>query len=438
MSFFSSLHNHSGIKKYLSNSVWIIAEQALKILSGIFVGALVARHLGASQFGTLSYILAFTSIFSSIIRGGLESIIVREIAYRPEKTGEILASSFSIRTSLFIICEIILIIFISLSPSLKQIQSYLLVFSLSFAFHAFEVYEGYFQAKVQYRFISICKIIQLAFSIIFKIFAVYTSKDLFFFVTLYVFDQIILSLAIYIAFKLNKDKNISLQFDKEITIKLLKHGSPMLMASFATMVQARFDQILLNNMATSTELGNYSVALRLTEALCLIPMIIHSSLFPALANSKRTSSESYENRLSNYYRLMMIAFLPFSVLQFFFGDKIIIFLYGNSFKHAELLFQLMSIRLFFAYCGIARSSFLILENLQAYSMVSTYVGTFANIVLNYFFIRKHGALGAIWSSIISYTLTTFILDLFSPKTRQNTFKMLKSMIYFYKIDLKLK
>ena len=76
-----ALKNHTGFIRYLRNTSWMMGEQFLRIISGLFVGVWVARYLGPEQFGLFSYVLAFTAIFGSIAKLGLDSIIIRELVW---------------------------------------------------------------------------------------------------------------------------------------------------------------------------------------------------------------------------------------------------------------------------------------------------------------------------------------------------------------------
>jgi len=63
------------------------------------------------------------------------------------------------------------------------------------------------------------------------------------------------------------------------------------------------------------------------------------------------------------------------------------------------------------------------------------LGTITNIVLNYVWIPQYGAKGAIIATICSFFVTTFAVDIFYYKTRENVICQLKSIFTFYKFNL---
>jgi O-antigen/teichoic acid export membrane protein len=70
-----------GLMKYLRNTSWMFAEQALKLVSGVFVGIYVARYLGPERFGIFSYALAIVSIFMAVSKLGdvINTVLVKHL-----------------------------------------------------------------------------------------------------------------------------------------------------------------------------------------------------------------------------------------------------------------------------------------------------------------------------------------------------------------------
>src|SRR4029077_15205923 len=55
--------------------------------------ALIAHTVSVSEFGTYSFILAFAMFFQLLADSGLTNILVRELATKPERMGEILGAA---------------------------------------------------------------------------------------------------------------------------------------------------------------------------------------------------------------------------------------------------------------------------------------------------------------------------------------------------------
>jgi len=80
MRFLTTIRNRAGIRASLSNIGWLGSDRVLRMLGAVVVGTLVARYLGPSQFGLLSYGLAIYGLFNTLSNLGLDSLVVREVA----------------------------------------------------------------------------------------------------------------------------------------------------------------------------------------------------------------------------------------------------------------------------------------------------------------------------------------------------------------------
>jgi O-antigen/teichoic acid export membrane protein len=108
-------------------------------------------------------------------------------------------------------------------------------------------------------------------------------------------------------------------------------------------------------------------------------------------------------------------------------------LYGEEFRPAGYLLSLFAIRLLFTNMGVAKASFITNESLFKYSLLTAVVGAAINIGMNYFLIPPFKAIGAIWATIGSFTVSIFLMDLLFAGTRRNLGWMVKGMFSFWRI-----
>jgi O-antigen/teichoic acid export membrane protein len=152
--------------------------------------------------------------------------------------------------------------------------------------------------------------------------------------------------------------------------------------------------------------------MRLLEVVSVVPVIIVSTLSPHVARAKLISEALYRRRLLEVYRAMTITFLLVAIPTLFFGGQIVQFVFGSEYKRAGILLSLFSIRLFFANFGVAKTLFITNESLFRYSLMTAIVGVAINIAGNYILIPLYRSEGAIIASIISFSVTTFVIDIF--------------------------
>ena len=158
--------------RYFANTSWMFGEQVLRMASGLLVGIWVARYLGPEQFGLFSYALAFVSIFSGLAKLGLDGIVVRDLVNHPHQRDVYLGTAFWLKfVGAFVMLGIVALATLFTSND-HTTNLYVFIISSGIIFQSFEVVDFYFQSKVLSKFVSICKITQLAVSSALKIYFV--------------------------------------------------------------------------------------------------------------------------------------------------------------------------------------------------------------------------------------------------------------------------
>jgi O-antigen/teichoic acid export membrane protein len=132
--------------------------------------------------------------------------------------------------------------------------------------------------------------------------------------------------------------------------------------------------------------------------------------------------------------LLFLAFLVIALPIYFFSEQVVSFLYGSEYQAAGYLLSLFSLRLFFNNMGVGKSVFIVNESLFKYSLLTVTVGAAVNITLNYVLIPHYGSVGSIVASLLSFTVSIFLVDLLFSKTRENQRLMMRGIFTFWRIQ----
>jgi O-antigen/teichoic acid export membrane protein len=421
------LKKNKGLIKYLKNTGWMITEQILRIISGLFVGVWVARYLGPERFGLFSYVLALTAIFGGIAKLGLDTIVVRELVYYPEKRDTYLGTAFWLK---FIASFAIIALVIAIAPYItKDSQSnlFILIIAGGLIFQSFQVVEFYFQSQVEAKIVSICKVIQLALSTAIKVYLVLIKAKLVYFVMATTFDSFSLAVSYFIAYATNQKRSFYKCFDLKVAKQLIKDSWPLIFSMLFIMLYMKIDQVMIGKILGVQEVGIYTAGIKFVEFTLFLPTIIITSLFPAILSSKEKGGTIYENRLQYLYSMMIYMSLPFLMIFHFYSDYIINFTFSEQYSLSSNVLSLYCFALPFMYLAIANSRWFVAENLQSLLFYRAMSGAIINIVLNLTLIPLIGVNGAVISTIISYVFIAFIFDFFNSKTRHMATIKLKSV-----------
>lgn len=433
-----SLQNHQGFMRYFKNTSWLFAEKMLRMAVGLFVGIWVARYLGPEQFGLLSYAQSFVGLFAVIATLGLNGIVVRELVKDDARRDELIGTVFWLKLIGAIMVLCILAIAVNFTSNDNYTNTLIFIIASATIFQSFNVVDMYFQSKVLSKYVVYANVISLLMSSIIKIILILNEAPLIAFAWVVLFDSIVLACGfIYFYIKNNSKFNIkNLTLKRETAISLLKDSWPLILSGIVISIYMKIDQVMIKEMLDSEAVGQYAAAVRLSEAWYFIPMVIASSLFPAIINAKKQSETLYYARLQKLYDLMVWIAIAIALPMTFLSDWIVNLLYGEQYSQAGSVLMIHIWAGVFVFLGVASSKWLLTENLQFFSTVNTMIGAVVNIFLNYILIRSLGIEGAAWATLISYFVAAYLSLFFWKKTRTNFLNLSKSLLFMRILNVK--
>jgi len=429
-----------GFRKYLNNTSWLLGEQVIRLVVVLVTGIYVARYLGDSLFGQLNYATGFVGMFFALSAMGVDQIIARDLVNRPERRDALLGTAGAIKL-MGSAALLIIVMVVSWAKDMESSTAMLvLIIAAAELLKPFTVIEQHFMANVKADRIVRVQFTQVLLSAAMKMLLIWMGASLIWFAWIYVVEGVIV--AIGYTWLLERD-GISIRtwrVSRATMGYVLGQSWPMLVYGVALYIQAKIDQVMIGDLLARTdgqeaayaEVGQYSVALKMIEALGFLPVIVQKSLAPAVTRARAEDPALYADRMLNLYRLMFLLFLITSVPLFFVAEPMIVWMYGEEFRPAGFLLSLFAIRLFFTNMGVAKASFITNESLFRYSLLTAIIGAGLNIAINYLLIPEYRSIGAIWATIISFAVSLFLLDLCFKRTRVNLGWMLKGIGTFWR------
>jgi len=407
-------------RKILKNLGWLSGGHVCSALIALPVGIMVARYLGPEKFGILNYAQALVGLFLPLASLGLGSIVVRDLVRERDSAAETLGAAFSLQViGASLVTVLALGAICILRPDQPIVQLVVMIAALRNVVAAFQVIDFWFQSKVESHNVVVAKMIATMVVAGAKLLLVFLKAPLIAFAIATAFESILLAAFLCYAYRITNQSLLQWKSTKSRMRELLYESWPLTAAGLAIVIQAYIDQVMLGQMLGDESVGQYSVAIRLIAAVAFLPAAIQKSWAPSVTAAKELGQEAYDRRLSQLYQLMFAVFLIQGIPVFFLAGAIVRFLYGVEYSEAGVLLSLLAIRLLFASFGVARTVFITNESLFRHSMVTAVAGSIVNVVANYLLIPHYGARGAIVATVLSFTVTTFLIDAFVPSTRRN-------------------
>ncbi len=429
------LWNHSGFRRYFFNTAWLFFEKFLRLIVGLFVSVWLARYLGPSQYGLFSYAHSFVALVGAVATLGLDGIVVRELVKDETKRDILLGTSLKLKILGAFLVYIILAIAIKFTNNDRFTNLLIFIIAAGYVFQSFNVIDLYFRAKVISKFSVIANSISFLLSSIAKIILILLKAPLIAFAAISVFDQMIITIGYIYFYK--KCDSLALsrwRFDSNIALKLLKDSWPLIFSGIVVTLYMRIDQVMIKNMLGNWAVGQYAVAVRITEVFLFIPVVITQSIMPSIIKAKTIDTDLYYSRLQILYQLLILISFVISVVLFLGKDKLILLLFGPTFQEAAKVLAIYVWSNIFIYMNNASWQWYLAENLQFYASLRLALGALVNILMNLYMIPHWGITGAAWATLISYSIATYFGNLISRKTIKNFVLLSKALLNFWNIQ----
>ena len=397
------LEGQRDVQNIFANTCWLFADRILRMGVGLFVGVWVARYLGPEQFGLFSYAGAFVALFSAVATLGLDGIVVRNIVREPKCKNEILGTTFILKSFGGVIAFIMTMTAILILRPADHLTMWLVgITAVGTIFQAFDTIDLCFQAQVQCRYTVYAKNVAFILVSVAKVFLILFKAPLLAFAWAGTAEIVIGAGGLVLAYRASGGLITNWKKSRELGLRLLHDSWPLIFSSIVITIYMKIDQVMLGEMVGSSEVGVYSVAVRLAEVWYFIPMAVVSSTFPRVVAARQESDELFYGRLQKLYNLMALMAYVVAVPVTFLAGPIVEVLFGAAYSKAGPMLALLIWAGMFTNLGVARSSFLTTMNWTKIHFVTVLLGCLINVALNIILIPSYGGMGAVIASCVAY------------------------------------
>jgi O-antigen/teichoic acid export membrane protein len=403
-----------GLRKIVRNMSWLVAERIVNMVLSLSVGLYVVRYLGAESYGKLSYGLSFAGLFGAIVTLGLTQIVIRNIVREESLTRQTLGSAFVLRCFGSILAIALITISICIFNQDIQTRWITIIVACSFLFESFEVVDFWFQSQVLSGPMAMVRSFQLTLSAIAKIIFISLHLPLMAFVWLLLADSIVKAVGTMWVYSHHKQSIFKWKFNWSIATNLLKDSWPLILSSLMIMIYMRIDQVMLGNMSSNEEVGNYAAAVKFSEIWYFMPTAICSSVLPSIVRAKQRSSKAYYKKLQQLYDILAWLSLIVAIVITFSSNSITTLFLGSEYQKAGTILSLLIWTGPFVFLGVAVTHWLTVENFTRFSFATTSLGAIINIIFNSWLIPSYGGVGAAIATLISYAIPCYICFLLYP------------------------
>lgn len=406
----AEMRSRTGLKDILKNSGWLFLDKAVRAVLGLLVGAWVARYLGPSQFGELSYYLAIIAIFQAITTLGMDGIVVREIAKDPCKASVILGTIFWMRFLTGCLCWILIVLgFVLVDAGNKEGIWILGIVGASLIFQAGDVVDLWFQGRSQNKRGVYAKLSAYLIANAIKVYLIVIGAELLAFAVVVAAESLLVALAMFISYYYFPCRAFWSR-SWSLGMELLVESWPYLIGALSIMIYMRIDQIMIKEMLGEYELGLFSATLPFISLWNVVPVVICAVLMPYMTRKKLESSADFRRYLVYLFRSFWAISIALVLVTNLFSDFLITTFYGDAYKGAIPILNIYILTIIPVFLGVAQNIWIINEGKSHLILLQTLAGAISSIILNLLLIPALGLKGAAIAAVFSYFISALMIN----------------------------
>ena len=411
-----------------------MGDRVIAIGVGFLVLVVVARYLGPEDFGLFSYAVSVASLFSAAGHMGLGGLVVREIVKKPAERGLTLGTAVGLKFLGMASGYIVLLIYAALYEGLASTEFLLLAIAgFVLLLSPSAVFEFWFQAFVQARYVTYSSLTGLAASTGLKLLFVFLGASVVYFVAANLIQSLVLLLALLFFYNATSEMKLSeWRFSWSKAKELLSQGWLIYLGSIFAVIYLKVDQVMLRWFHGSSSVGIYAVAAQLSEALYFVPAAIVTSFFPKMIKMREENKEAFDRRFQQLLDLLFMLALALAIVITLASEGIIALFFGDHYLESAQVLVVHVWAALFIFMRAAFSKWILIENVLVFSLITQGMGAFVNVLLNLILIPRFGTVGAAYATLVSYAFASFFSLLFYRKTRPVFFMMVKSMFSIFR------
>lgn len=390
------------LRKTGGNAISILTSDVMNRATSFFLYALVARHLGANEFGQLSLALTLFYTFQVCAVSGLKTLITREVTKDRSQTGRYFVNG-SLLVALASFASILVlggfVWFMNYPHETSRIILLLSLGLLPYALSA--ICEAIFQAWEQMRYIPYVNVpvnvVKIACA-----FLLLSSAQGLNAVVLIVLLSLAAIAGIEVWLLVRRFPLQPASFDLHFSRSMIRASSTFLGIDVMIAVSSGLNVILLSKLASEAQVGLYSAAMQLTVPLSLVYQSLALSIFPAMCRKVAVGFQSLKQIAEQAIELLLILAMPAVAGFFFLGDWALTVIYKSpeflqAFPALRVIMWVLILQVFTSVLG----QVLMASNREKVTLRIAVVAVVVNLLLGWPLIIHFGLLGAAVAFILT-------------------------------------
>ncbi len=395
--------------KVVTNAAVLSVGEATNLIAMTLWTIVVARYIGPELYGTYTYLGATFGILVIAVNIGLDRLLTRDVAQRPELGARYLTTFILIKVilSIIVLGGFVAYIYHQSGPSARTLMT-LLVASIWFLgaivslinalLYAHELMSGTVVAQALNSVLTLCS----------GVVAVWLQQSFIVILGLSLAASVI-QVVVVMWFALRfypreRQEALRLILPPPAILSLLKKSIPFGGMVLMAALYANMIVVLLEELTESdTSVGYFGAAMRIFSMALIVPSVLSRASLPILSNTYAHSRERFASRFLRAYRYVFFITVPAGVGLWLIGPFILALIYGPQYEAAATSLRILSLVLLGSVIYITGPALEAMDR-QMSSVIIYALALGAVAVVGYWAIPRYGIEGAAWALVVGATL----------------------------------
>jgi O-antigen/teichoic acid export membrane protein len=405
-----------------------------RLFVSLFLTSVLARYQGQVGFGQLMVSISIVGVLLCIVELGLAGITTRELVKQEDAQWGILGTTFFTRLLVGTLLYAGLIVYVILvSPNHGPL---LLIYGCLLVTHAGTEILTWLVARHQLQAAAWSQLAAFLISALFIAAGVFWKAPLWYFACTYVLECWLALAFAVMSFHRHGGTFKGWQWSSSRAVGLLGESWYELVSQLALLLLLRLDTIMVEALRGPEDAGIYGAAVRVSEVVYFLPVILASSVLPSLIGLRMQDPQRYQKRFADYFALSLLLAVPCTLLLVLAAPYVISLLFGSRFAASAPILMVHAWAFIPYALGIARTGYLTAEGRLWVNLPSVLIALVLNVVLNWLWIPQYGGIGSAWATFIAYTAAWVGSSLVIPSARDAVHLMFQGLLQMPSVAVK--
>lgn len=377
----------------------VVGEASVRLFSSLFV-LLLARFVGAAEFGRYSSAFAFASIFTIFVDLGTGAIVTREIARHSDRQQHILHTTHSLKV-LSALGALLLIHFLSPFFAVSKDKTTLVdaLGVVVITYTLLDYFCSMLTGKEDMKWEALLKVVCRGIIFLIGIGAILIHASLAG-IGLSMAAGAFVSYGIGVQIVRYRFGSFHYEIQLDTLRFLLRSCLPLFGSVFFWAFYDNQDVLLLNHFRVpDNQIGYFAAAIKMIDVLKVYPVLLVGVFFPSLSRLSLGHSSDFLKRAHRLMRFMGVSAFPLALLIYVLAPFIMVLLYGESYSSATPLLR----NLLPAFLGISLNHLfmhvLIARDQEGTLFVGSIIACLSNLLMSWVLIPLYGSLGVCYALV---------------------------------------